>query len=130
MGIKVRYCPHGHDKEVVGVTRAHRCAECHRRQRLNGTRRDQDWKGTDSSQAVYIKNLTKIREEIGLTIKEFAAISGCHVSTLYRIENGERRAGRDLQMKILKGVHRSRKIKRERMVKDSGYYLNLAEVTK
>ncbi len=127
--MKKRFCPRGHDKLEVGVAVNFQCAQCRKDASLRENRIRRGWKGGDSTNAVYIKNLKRIRLELGLTVNEFAAYMGISPGTYIGLQSERRRAGRDIQMKVLRGVVAAqRDAKRQRA--QGGYHLNLVGVGK
>jgi transposase-like protein len=129
--IKVRYCPRGHDKHEVGVSVNYQCAKCRKEMSLERNRSIRGWSGTDSSTAVYLKNLKAIRNELGLSVAEMARYCGISKGTYFGLQSNRRRAGKDMQRKVWMGVKKAIADHRRNaaQARPGGYYRNIGGAT-
>ena len=123
--LRVPICSHGHDKRVVGIAINNQCAVCRSVTSRDRNRKRRGWQGTDSSEAIYIKNLKTIRKELGLSVEEFCEYLQIPKGTYYGLQNQRRRAGKDIQVKVLYGVRRALADHRQKKAMESGYYTGI-----
>ena len=83
------------------------------------------WQGRDSTEAIYLKNLKTIRLELGLSVEEMARYCGISKGTYFGLQSQRRRAGKDMQHKVWKGVKKAIADYRRNAAHNGGYYRNI-----